>query len=195
MLVTKMYQEDISKEEIEEKELTSFKGRIELVDTVEKLKVIIPELKREPILGFDTETKPSFTKGVTHKIGLVQLATRETAYLIRINKIGVPADLRDVLVDSSILKIGVAVRDDIRFIKGKVSAENAGFVDLQKLVRDYGIQCASLKKLTAIILGYKISKRQQVSNWEADRLSHEQIVYAATDAWVCYEIYKKLLDL
>lgn len=189
------FKENISTDEMNGLKLSCFNGEIYVIDTRDKLLRIIPQLKEQPVLGFDTETKPSFVKGVKHRVALIQLATADRAFLIRTKKIGIPDVLADILTDNRILKIGVAVRDDIRFLKGKKTAGQAGYIDLQQYVRCFGIQCASLKKLTAIILGFKISKRQQVSNWEADSLSHEQIVYAATDAWVCYEIYQKLSNL
>ena len=105
-----------------------------------------------------------------------------------------PPQLTELLADENVIKAGVAVHDDIRFLKSVRGFEPLGFVDLQKFVRDYGIQVSGLKKLAAIVLGFRISKRQQVTDWEADQLSEAQIVYAATDAWVCQQIYKKLLN-
>lgn len=186
------FSENITSDEIDKLELSWFKGRIVVVDTTEKFYEILPHLKQEKILGFDTETKPSFTKGHRHKTALIQLSTDDTAYLIRINKIPIPDELIDILTDASVKKIGVAVKEDVRFMNRKDNRLPAGFIDLQTYVTYFGIQCAGLKKLTAIILGFKISKRQQVSDWEARTLSEAQQIYAATDAWVCREIYLKL---
>jgi len=187
--------ENIASEEIDNLELSWFKGEIILVDTPEKFDEILPALLQERILGFDTETKPSFTKGVKNRIALIQLATLTTTYLIRVHKMKIPNGLIDIFTDGSTLKVGVAVRDDIRFFRGRKNKVPAGFVDLQQMVGDYGIQCAGLKKLVAIILGYRISKKQQVTDWEADVLSEAQQIYAAIDAWVCREIYLKLSSL
>jgi ribonuclease D len=126
-------------------------------------------------------------------VSLIQLSTENLACLFRINKIGIPDELIDLLSDSLVIKAGVAVHDDIRFLSGVRRFKPNGFIDLQNYVKDFGIQSSGLKKLSAIILGFRISKRQQVTDWEAEELSEAQQVYAATDAWVCHQIYKKLL--
>ncbi len=165
-----------------------------MVDNLAAFKSVIPGLLKEKYLGFDTETKPSFRKGHKNKISLIQFSTVDTAYLFRINKIGFPDELAGILSDSGITKIGVAVRDDIRYLKTLKKLDTDGFVDLQSFVKDYGIESSGLKKLTAIVLGFRISKRQQVTDWEAKELTEAQQIYAATDAWVCREIYLKLIN-
>jgi ribonuclease D len=144
------------------------------------------------VLGFDTETKPSFKKGRKNKVSLIQLADDKNAFLIRINKIGIPEKITEILSDPGIVKCGVAIHDDIKVLSGIRKFNPAGFVDLQPFVKNYGIDSSGLKKLAAIVLGFRISKRMQVTDWESDVLSEAQLVYAATDAWVCYQIYKKL---
>jgi len=186
------FQETITVEEIQDYELSWFKGRIVVVDNRETFKKVMPELMREKIIGFDTETKPSFRKGHRNKVSLIQLSTGKIACLFRINKIGLPEELATLLANPGIIKAGVAIHDDIKILKKIRKFEPDGFVDLQKFVKDFGIQSSGLKKLTAIVLGFRISKRQQVTDWEAEELSEPQQVYAATDAWVCREIYKKL---
>ena len=186
------FQETITVEEIQDYELSWFKGRIVVVDNRETFKKVMPELMREKIIGFDTETKPSFRKGHRNKVSLIQLSTGKIACLFRINKIGLPEELATLLANPGIIKAGVAIHDDIKILKKIQKFEPDGFVDLQKFVKDFGIQSSGLKKLTAIVLGFRISKRQQVTDWEAEELSEPQQVYAATDAWVCREIYKKL---
>lgn len=188
------YAETISEEELGKCELSWFRGEIALIEDMAAFNEAFPRLKGSKVLGFDTETKPSFKKGKKNKVSLIQLANDELACLIRINKIGMPPQLAGLLADENVIKAGVAVHDDIRFLKSVRGFDPLGFVDLQKFVRDYGIQVSGLKKLAAIVLGFRISKRQQVTDWEADQLSEAQIVYAATDAWVCHQIYKKLLN-
>jgi len=186
------FQETITVEEIQDYELSWFKGKIVVVDNAETFEKVMPELKREKTLGFDTETKPCFRKGHKNKVSLIQLSTGTLACLFRINRIGIPHELAALLADPKIIKAGVAIHDDIKIL-GKIRKFTpAGFVDLQKFVKDFGIQNSGLKKLTAIVLGFRISKRQQVTDWEAEELSEPQQIYAATDAWVCREIYKKL---
>jgi len=189
-----MYKENITVEEIAEHELSWFKGEIVLVDDLKSFYQVFPRLLGSDLLGFDTETRPTFKKGRKNSVSLIQLSTADLACLFRINKIGIPDELIDLLSDPSVTKAGVAVHDDIRFLKGIKKFSPEGFIDLQNLVKDFGIQSSGLKKLAAIILGFRISKRQQVTDWEAEQLTEAQQIYAATDAWVCYEIYKKLIN-
>jgi ribonuclease D len=191
-MIKNKYRENISAEELVNYELSWFRGKIVVVDNLETFGKILPLIQKKKILGFDTETRPSFRKGRKNKVSLIQLATSDLACLFRINRIGIPSELVNILADPKVIKAGVAVHDDIRFLKNVRKFEPDGFVDLQNLVKDHGITSSGLKKLTAIILGFRISKRQQVTDWEAEKLSEAQQIYAATDAWVCYEIYKKL---
>ncbi len=188
------YPETISEEDLGKCEISWFRGEIVLIEDMAAFNETFPRLKGSKVLGFDTETKPSFKKGRKNKVSLIQLANDELACLIRINKVGMPAQLAGLLADENIIKAGVAVHDDIRFLKSVRGFDPLGFVDLQKFVREYGIQVSGLKKLAAIVLGFRISKRQQVTDWEADQLTEAQLVYAATDAWVCHQIYKKLVN-
>ncbi len=189
-----MYKENITTEELAEHELSWFRGEIILVDNTDTFNKVIPRLRGSDLLGFDTETRPTFKKGRKNFVSLIQLSTGELACLFRINKIGIPDQLMDILSDPSIIKAGVAVHDDLRFLKGIRKFNPDGFVDLQSFVREYGIKSAGLKKLVAIVLGFRISKRQQVTDWEAEELSEAQQIYAATDAWVCHQIYRKLTN-
>lgn len=188
------YQENISVEELSECELSWFKGEIVLVEELTTFYEVFPRLLGEDLLGFDTETKPTFKKGRKNKVSLIQLSTGSLACLFRINKMGIPDELIRLLSDPGVIKAGVAVHDDIRFLKSVKKFEPSGFVDLQGFVKDFGIQSSGLKKLAAIILGFRISKRQQVTDWEAIQLTEAQEIYAATDAWVCHQIYRKLTN-
>jgi ribonuclease D len=188
------YRENITPEEIAEHELSWFKGEIVVVEDLSTFHRVIPKLMGVSVLGFDTETRPNFKKGRKNAVSLIQLSTEDLACLFRINKIGLPEELIRILSDPGVIKAGVAVHDDIRFLSGVKKFTPGGFVDLQNYVRDYGIQSSGLKKLTAIVLGFRISKRQQVTDWEAEQLTEAQQIYAATDAWVCREIYNKLTE-
>jgi ribonuclease D len=193
-MVNNRYSESITPEELEKLELSWFKGEIVVVEDKKSFNETFPKILNSEILGFDTETRPSFRKGRKNKVSLIQLANEELACLIRINKVGIPAELSELLADPGIIKAGVAVHDDIQFLKRVKGFNPSGFIDLQKFVRDYGIQSSGLKKLSAIVLGFRISKRQQVTNWEAEQLTEAQQIYAATDAWVCHQIYRKLVN-
>ena len=188
------YSENITAEEIRDYDLAWFRGKIVVVDDVSKFRKIIPELAGQKILGFDTETRPSFRKGRKNKVSLIQLSTGSLACLFRINRIGIPDELADILADPSIIKAGVAIHDDLRFLTSIRKFNPDGFIDLQKFVKEFGIKSSGLRKLAAIVLGFRISKSQQITDWEAGELSEAQMIYAATDAWVCYEIYSKLIN-
>ncbi|HKK41045.1 MAG TPA: 3'-5' exonuclease [Bacteroidales bacterium] len=193
-MVNNSYQENITSEEIAERELSWFKGEIVVVDNLQLYHEVFPRLLGADLLGFDTETKPSFRKGRRNSVSLIQLSTGNLACLFRINKIGIPDSLAALLADPSVIKAGVAVHDDIKYLKSVKKFVPDGFVELQALVKDFGIQSSGLKKLVAIILGFRISKRQQITDWEAEQLTEAQQVYAATDAWVCHQIYRKLIN-
>jgi ribonuclease D len=192
MMMNSKYQENITVEELAGCELSWFKGEIVLVEDMDTFNKVFPRLFGSDLLGFDTETKPTFKKGRKNSVSLIQLSTGNLACIFRINKLGFPEGLIKLLSDHKIIKAGVAVHDDIRFLKGLAKFSPEGFVDLQSFVRDFGIQSSGLKKLSAIVLGFRISKRQQVTDWEAEKLSEAQQIYAATDAWVCHQIYEKL---
>ncbi|MCL3780601.1 3'-5' exonuclease domain-containing protein 2 [Prolixibacteraceae bacterium JC049] len=189
-----MFQETISNEELYELPLKHFEQEIVVVDHIDKVDEAVEYLQCQEILGFDTETRPSFKKGRINKVALLQLGTAEKVFLFRLNKIGLPKPLCYLLEAPSIKKVGVAIRDDIKVLQKLHNYNPEGFVELQDLVQDYGIQNFSLKKLSGIVLGFRISKSQRLSNWEALSLSQGQQVYAATDAWVAFQIYKELLS-
>ncbi|MDF1570242.1 MAG: 3'-5' exonuclease domain-containing protein 2 [Bacteroidales bacterium] len=187
-----MFQKEITKEEINTLDVRQFEGDIRVVDDAASFRDAMDELRKYKVLGFDTETKPAFKKGVNHRIALVQVSNSHVAWLFRVNKIGMPAELRHFLEDEGTLKVGAGLLDDMRRLRQIMKFSPGGFLDLQKYVEAFSIESKSLKKMVAIVLGYKISKSQQMSNWEADELTPQQQKYAATDAWACLEIYNKL---
>ena len=184
----------ISKETIATLPVESFPGRIVVIDTEESAESAIAHLRREKIIGFDTETRPTFKKGKSNQVALVQLSTHDTCYLFRINRMGFAPALKNLLEDEHLLKVGISLKDDFcmlnRLNDGQFTPGN--FVELQKFVKKFGIEDQSLQKIYAIVLGKKISKGQRLSNWEADHLSESQQRYAATDAWSCIKIYEAL---
>ena len=190
-----MYIETITPAELEKLEYASFPGKIHVIDSVgADFNRAIAYLRSQKIIGFDTETRPCFTQNQPrYGVALLQLSGPEKAFLFRVNKIGMHRRLCNLLANPKILKIGAAVHDDIRGLQKLRDFKAAGFVDLQKIVWEWGIRDKAVKKMSAIILGYRISKTQQLSNWEADVLSEQQCKYAATDAWVCREMYLKLM--
>ena len=190
-----MLNEHITPEEIECLEIISFPGEINVISTTgKKFSEAIKHLREQIFIGFDTETKPNFNANTPrHKTALLQLASETKAFLFRVNKIGLPQELADLLSNPEITKVGAATTDDIRGLRCYREFEPRRFIDLQDFVEQYGILEKSVRKLAAIILGKRISKAQQLSNWEAAKLTPAQQLYAATDAWICVKMYKKLL--
>ena len=191
-----MFLESITPQEIQGLEYASFPGKIYVIDSVgAEFNRAIAYLRSQKVIGFDTETRPSFTAfQPRYDVSLLQLSGKEKAFLFRINKIGMHRRLCNLLSDKRIVKVGAAIHDDIRGLQKHREFVPGSFVDLQKIVWEWGIRDKSVKKMAAIILGVRISKTQQLSNWEAESLSESQCKYAATDAWVCREMYKKLLN-
>lgn len=189
------YREHITSEELAALPQGAFDGEIAVVDTPEELEKACREMAKCRILGFDTETRPSFQKGRVNKMALLQLSSREKAYLVRLNRLDISPALKAVFEDDSIAKVGASIRDDIRGLRKWGDFTPQGFVDIQSMVPDYGIVDLSVRKVTAIVLGIRISKAQRLSNWEAESLTVQQQLYAATDAWACREIYMKLKGL
>ncbi len=188
------FENSISKDELNKKPIIQFQGNIVLVDNYEDEKKAFNDLNNTSILGFDTETKPSFKKGKKNKVALLQLSTNQNAYLFRMHK-HIPLLIFDLLENNSIVKVGAAIRDDLIGLQKYNKFKAANFVELQDYVNHFNITDKGLKKLSAIILGARISKSQQTSNWENKTLTEAQLIYAATDAWVCLEIYNKLNSL
>ncbi|MFO7827812.1 MAG: 3'-5' exonuclease [Bacteroidales bacterium] len=187
-----MFDKHITNQEINELPLAQFNGGLFVIDTFEKLDYYLPLMQDQKIFGFDTETKPSFKKGVVNPVSLLQLTTSNEAFLIRINKIGLPQEIIDIFNNKEVKKIGLAIKDDIKILQDIHQYDPVNFIDLQDYVKFFNIESQSLRKIAAIVLNIRISKSQQVSNWEKEELSEGQLLYAATDAWACLQIYKTL---
>jgi len=182
----------ISHEEISTLPLKAFKGKIILLQEEAKLAKAFDEIKEHEAIGFDTETRPSFKKGVIHKVSLLQIAIPEKVFLVRLNQTGMARPIVDFLENDAVQKAGIGIRDDIKALNRLSRFQPSGFTELSALAREAGLQVESVKKLAALLLGFRISKAAQTSNWEAATLTKKQLEYAATDAWVCLEIYRKL---
>ncbi|MFR9526468.1 MAG: 3'-5' exonuclease [Rikenellaceae bacterium] len=188
----KPIQAKISNEDSAKLPALLFQGEIIVVDKVEQIEAACNDIARYPIIGFDTETRPSFKAGVSYKVALLQLSTPIKSYLFRLNKIPLDRAILSILERKDIIKLGADVLGDLRALRALRNFKENGFVDLQKIIGDYGIEEKSLRKMSALVLGYRISKAQRLSNWEAAQFTQQQQRYAATDAWVCIEIYNKL---
>ena len=172
-----------------------FEGRIVVVLNAHEAERAVDYLLSRPILGFDTETRPSFQKGHQHKVALLQVATADVCFLFRLNYTGLTPAIIRLLEDRQVLKVGLSWHDDQNSLLRLKRFEPGAFVDIQDLARQVGIEDQGLQKIYANLFGKKISKRQQLTNWEADVLSDKQKVYAATDAWACVMIYNEITDL
>lgn len=190
-----MFQETITPEEIELLDLAAFPGRIYVISQPgPDLDHAVEHLSSQRLIGFDTETKPIFqAHQPRNHTALLQLSSETEAFLFRLHDLGLPQAVADIMADPYITKIGAAVHDDIRGLQHYCPFEPHRFMDLQSFGEEFGIKEKSVRKMAAIILGCKVSKAQQCSNWEADPLSDAQLLYAATDAWICVKMYKALL--
>jgi len=188
-------QSTITKEELALLPSEKFEGRIYVASTEAEAQKAVDYLSRFPILGFDTETKPCFRKGVKRNVALVQISTDEACFLFRLNGKGLFQPLIDLLLNPNILKIGLSLRDDFTNIRRSNNITPQGFIDLQNIAPDYGIKEMSLTKMYAILFGKKISKNQRLTNWEANALTELQKQYAALDAWACIKIYNQLCNM
>lgn len=187
-----MYKITIDKDVINQMEVLTFEKPIHVIDSMLHLKAAVNVLRRAPLVGFDTETRPSFKKGDQHRMALIQLSTLDECFLFRVNRIGVPAYLASYLGDPTCKKVGLSLHDDFNGLSHVSHVKPQGFTELQDMVGKYHIADISLQKIYAILFDKKISKAQRLSNWEAPTLSPAQQQYAAIDAYTCIQIYNEL---
>ena len=187
-----MHVVSIDKQDVNQMPQVTFHGRIHIIDSISQVKSAVTALRTSAIAGFDTETRPSFKRGEHHRVALLQLSTESDAFLIRLNKTGIPTPLKQYLEDPEIIKVGLSTIDDFHQLASICDIHPAGFVELQELVKRYNISDMSLQKIYAILFQHKISKGQQLTNWENSTLTDAQQQYAAIDAWACLRIYRYL---
>lgn len=186
------YNLSISKDKLSELPVVNFSGQISVIDNEESAKSALHFLSHQKIVGFDTETRPSFRKGKTYNVSLIQISTINHSFLFRINKLGFFKELQDFIENENITKIGLSLKDDFAVLRKIAEFTPNGFIDLQHYVKKFNISDCSLQKIYAIIFNERISKSQRLSNWEADKLSISQQLYASIDAWACLRIYHSL---
>ena len=172
-----------------------FPGHIEVIVSENEADKAVNFLMSQSLLGFDTETKPSFKPGKQYQVSLLQVCSGGFCFLFRLNHIGLPQCLIKLLEDKRITKVGLSWHDDLRALNQRAKFRAGTFIDLQDIAKEMGIVDISLQKLYANIFGEKISKGQQLSNWEADILTEPQKLYAATDAWACIQLYKEMMRM
>ncbi len=185
----------IDKETLKTMPKAVYPGEIHVVDTPQDVERAVEYLKKCRLVGIDSETRPSFTKGHTHKVALLQIASKEHCFLFRLNLTGLTLPLISLLENPVVTKVGLSLRDDFMMLHKRAPFRERACIELQNYVDEFGIQDKSLQKIYGILFGEKISKSQRLSNWEAETLTEPQKQYAATDAWACLNIYLRLQEL
>ena len=193
-MITKLYNK-FDKKSISDLPRVTFPGKIVVVLTESEAQTAVDFLLSADILGIDSETRPVFKKGQHHKVALLQVSTKDVCFLFRLNLIGMPSCIVRLLEDTTILKVGLSLHDDFMMLHQRRDFKIGRFIDLQNMVSEFGIEDLSLQKLYANLFHERITKRQQLSNWEAPILTEQQKIYAATDAWTCIQIYERLQEL
>lgn len=190
-----MFDKEITKEQVNELPLQRYEGKVIVVSTAEQLAAALEELNKAEVIGFDTESKPTFRKGDYNPVAMIQMAIPAKVFLIRISHTGFTEGLQQLFANERVIKAGISIRDDIKELQRQAPFTPASVVDLNDIAKDAGVKNIGVRSLAGIFLGIRISKGQQTSNWERETLTEGQIIYAATDAWVCLEIYRKLDEL
>jgi ribonuclease D len=192
---TNLENSTISREEINELPLIRFEGPIHVIDKKSQIEPTVQRLLQEEVIGFDTETKPSFKKGISYPPALIQFATEHEAWLFRINGHGIHEAILELLQDEATIKVGVALHDDIKHLQKVKRFKPCGFLDMATVAQEAGILKRGLRNMAGILLGGRLSKSAQLSNWAQSTLSTTQLTYAATDAWVSLMLYHKFKEL
>lgn len=182
----------ITKEEVNALPLMKYEGDCQIIDSLDQVEAAVEACQKVDIIGFDTETKPAFRKGEFYPVALLQLAIPGKAFLFRLNKIGLPKSIITLFENPEIKIIGIGLRDDIKDLQKLQDFKPSGFVDLNEMGESLGFQSIGARNFSAMFMNHRISKGQQVSNWENDVLTVAQVSYAATDAWICLGIYEKM---
>lgn len=185
----------ISREEMSELPLQRYDGPVHLLASPSDLEHALQDLRRENVIGFDTETRPAFRRGESYLPSLVQLATADAVYLVQVQRGNYSDTMREIFSSETMIKVGVSVRDDLRNLKNLFEFEDNAVVDLGKIARRHGLKQTGVRNLAGIFLGVRIPKGAKTTNWAARRLTPQQITYAATDAWVCRELYLRFKQL
>lgn len=194
-MIPEQYRRKISKDEINALPIRRYEGEVRLVRSPEELEAAVNVLARETVLGFDTETKPTFRKGKVNAPALVQFAAAEVVFLIQLGRVPMGAGVAAVLSDAAIVKAGVSIVDDVRELRKQYPFQSKGLVDLGDVARALRMETQGLRNLAANFFGWRISKGPQCSNWGLPELTPRQIAYAATDAWIGRELYLKMREL
>jgi ribonuclease D len=189
-----MHVKKITKEEVNALPLIKYEGEYKIIDRPEDVAPAIADLSENWLIGFDTETKPAFKKGQVYPVALLQLASENMAYLFRLLETGVTDEMIALFENPNVTIAGIGIRDDIKDLQKLRDFDPVRFVDLNEMGRKLKFESIGARNFAGIFLKGRISKSQQVSNWENEELTEAQISYAATDAWICIEVYKGMLE-
>ncbi|MFT6828543.1 MAG: ribonuclease D [Roseivirga sp.] len=189
------FQKSISKDELMELPLSQYDGKVVIAASQESIQKALAEINQFSVVGFDTEARPTFKKGQIRHISLIQIATDDKVYLLRIMQTGLMDCIVDFMEDPNIIKVGIGLDDDFNLLNRLRRFNKSGFLDLNIRFKEIGAENIGARNLAGMMLGIRISKSAQTSNWEAEEYSDKQISYAATDAWICLEIFRELQDL
>ncbi|MEO9967373.1 MAG: 3'-5' exonuclease [Reichenbachiella sp.] len=185
----------ITKEEVNALPLMKYEGKCQIIENQNQIPKAIEACKSASVLGFDTETKPAFRKGEFYPVALLQIALPDKVFLFRLNKIKLTEEIVGLFEDPKIKIVGIGIRDDIKDLQKLRQFEPSGFVDLNEFGSELGFESIGARNYVGMFMNFRISKSQQVSNWENEKLTESQISYAATDAWICLDIYKKMIEI
>jgi ribonuclease D len=186
---------EISREAMLELPIRRYEGEIRLVETAQALERAAADIFQEESIGFDTETRPAFRKGESHPPALAQVATARAVYLFPLQRLDFSATLGELLAERAIVKAGVALGEDLRQLQSLFAFEPAAVTDLGHVARRHGLKQTGVRNLAGIFLGARITKGAKTTNWAARRLTQQQMTYAATDAWICRELYLRFREL
>lgn len=189
------FQKSITKEELMELPLSDYKGKVVIAANEESISKALAEINQFDVVGFDTEARPTFKKGQIRQISLIQVATDDKVYLLRIMQTGLMQCIIDFMENPKIIKVGIGLDDDFNLLNKLRKFNKKGFLDLNVRFKEIGAENIGARNLAGMMLGIRISKSAQTSNWEAEQYTEKQISYAATDAWICLEIYRELQGL
>jgi len=187
------FRKEISKDEIKLLPLLKYEGKVVVIEREDAVERAIEEIMKADMVGFDTESRPSFKKGIINPVAMLQVALEDVVYIIRVSHCGFTSSVVDLLQSGNVLKIGISLDDDFLQLQRSVNVVPHNFIDLNKLAPQNGIDNIGVRNLSGIFLEGRVSKNQQTSNWEAHKLTKAQITYAATDAWVCLKIYQQMM--
>jgi len=185
----------VSREEINALPIRRYEGEVRLVAGAESLERAMADILQESVAGFDTETRPAFRPGESYLPALAQVAAARAVYLFPLQHQDFGAPLAQILSAESVIKAGVGLKDDLRSLKKLITFEEKSMVDLGTVAKRHGLGQTGVRNLAGLFLGFRIPKGIKTSNWAAPRLSAQQITYAATDAWICRELYLRFEKL